>query len=123
MPFDTRFDRKIKYLIDIPKWDQNWRVVQKQVHEVPIWCQQTCHIKCKIIANQVSQASMTSQALKQLLFYHPLGNRKQIWNFYITLSNCKHAYVSIFAWWLQNGITHQSQMINDIAVKNCNFLG
>jgi hypothetical protein len=31
----------------------------KQVHEVPIWCQQTCHIKCEIIANQVYQASIT----------------------------------------------------------------
>jgi len=39
----------------------------------------------------------------------------------MTLSNCKLAYVSRFAWWLQNGITHQNQMKTDIAMKNCDF--
>ena len=71
--------------------------MQKQIHKVPaVCCQQTYQIKWVILANQVSQASMTSLAQNQFLlradFIIHYGNRMKILNYYMTVSNCKLAY-------------------------------
>ena len=60
MGCDTIYDSQIKQLVAITNWDKNWRVVHKQAHEVAAKCQQIYQIKLIIIANQVSQANMTS---------------------------------------------------------------